>query len=142
MSNFAVRAAGSLNTETKVIILQTLVANGGHFNMLLQSAKCFASCGRRTCHCSCNLAGNGLWLNKTKSQCLVLWKKLPDWAKEIYQWAQSVGLEQSVTTVDEISQGEDCRGTGDVGLCILHDKQRLVEYSMLHTCSNPCKQQL
>lgn len=61
----------------------------------------------------CAHEGNGLWLNKTKTQCLVLWKKLPDWAKEIHQWAQSIGLEDSVTTVEEISQGEDCRGTGD-----------------------------
>ena len=69
--------------------------------------------------------GNGLWLDKAKSQCLILWKKLPDWAKDLHQWAHSIGLEDSVTTVDEITSGEDCRGTGGHALPMCYCAQVL-----------------
>lgn len=60
---------------------------------------------------ACVQAGHGLWLDKAQRQCLVLWKTLPEWAQTLYQWARSLGLVESVVTLDEISSGEDSRGT-------------------------------
>lgn len=58
------------------------------------------------------LLGNGLWLSKAQSQCLILWKKMPEWAAALHQWALSIGMQDAVTSVEEIVDGEDSRGTG------------------------------
>ena len=57
--------------------------------------------------------GGGRWLDAGQRQCLVLWRPLAGWADAIYDWARGVGLEDSVTTVDEISAGDEAAGTGD-----------------------------
>lgn len=56
--------------------------------------------------------GNAKWLDKDERQCLVLWKKMEDWADAIHQWAMAAGMQDMVTTVDELSSGDEVRGTG------------------------------
>lgn len=54
----------------------------------------------------------------------MLWRPLAGWADAIYDWARGVGLEDSVTTVDEISAGNEAAGTGDFeGNCASHIAQ-------------------
>ncbi len=57
-------------------------------------------------------AGAGLWLDGRQSRYLVLWRPLAAWADAIYTWARGAGLEDSVTTVDELSAGDEVAGTG------------------------------
>jgi ESCRT-II complex subunit VPS25 len=33
-------------------------------------------------------AGNGEWLDPQRSRCLVLWRKLDDWAELVYKWVR------------------------------------------------------
>ncbi len=56
--------------------------------------------------------GNGLWLSKSQSQCLILWRKLPEWAAALHEWALSIGMQDAVTSVEEIIDGEDSHGSG------------------------------
>jgi hypothetical protein len=64
--------------------------------------------------CYALLTGNGAWLDKEKQRCLVLWKKVGEWADTIYSWARSVGMEDGVTTVEELSSGDDVKDTGSI----------------------------
>lgn len=64
-------------------------------------------------------AGHGLWLEKTQSSCLILWKKLDAWAQTIHEWARNNGMEDSVMTVDELSSGPEVMGTGKHSLLFL-----------------------
>eukprot|EP00884_Botryococcus_braunii_P019777 jgi/Botrbrau1/6483/Bobra.0034s0056.1 len=76
-----------LNAEARLAILESLIANG-----------------------------NGLWLDKEKQRCLVLWKKLGEWADTIYSWVRSQGLESSVMTVEELHSGDEVEGSELKGL--------------------------
>ena len=58
------------------------------------------------------LAGNGRWLDKGRQQCLVLWKKLEEWASTVYGLVRELGMQEAVMTVDELSSGDEVRGTG------------------------------
>jgi len=58
-------------------------------------------------------AGHGLWLDRGQQSCLILWKKLEAWAATIHEWARSSGMQDSVMTVDELSSGDEVRGTGE-----------------------------
>ena len=58
------------------------------------------------------LAGNGKWLDKGRQQCLVLWKKLEEWAATVYGLVRELGMQEAVMTVDELSSGDEVRGTG------------------------------
>lgn len=60
--------------------------------------------------------GNGLWLSKSQNQCLILWKKLPEWAAALHEWAISNGMQDAVTSVEEIIAGEDTHGTDFEGM--------------------------
>lgn len=60
--------------------------------------------------------GNGLWLSKAQSQCLILWKKMPEWAAALHEWAMSIGLQDSVTSIEEIIEGEDSHGSDFEGM--------------------------
>lgn len=77
----------SLNGETRTLLLQVLVKNG-----------------------------NGMWLSKSQSQCLILWKKLPEWAAALHEWALSIGMQDAVTSIEEIMDGEDSVGTDFAGM--------------------------
>ena len=37
---------------------------------------------------------------------------MPEWAAALHEWAMSIGLQDSVTSIEEIIEGEDSRGTG------------------------------
>ena len=37
---------------------------------------------------------------------------MPEWAAALHQWALSIGMQDSVTSVEEIADGEDSHGTG------------------------------
>lgn len=60
--------------------------------------------------------GEAIWLDKAKRECLVLWKKVDEWARTIYQFAKGFGLSDAVMTVDELSSGDDVRGSELQGL--------------------------
>ncbi|KAK9819282.1 hypothetical protein WJX81_008499 [Elliptochloris bilobata] len=62
------------------------------------------------------LQGAGRWLDAGQRRCLVLWRPLAGWADAIYGWARGAGLEDSVTTVDELSSGDEVAGTELEGL--------------------------
>ncbi|CAK0782296.1 hypothetical protein CVIRNUC_005622 [Coccomyxa viridis] len=55
--------------------------------------------------------GNGRWLDKGRQQCLVLWKKLEEWAATVYGLVRELGMQEAVMTVDELSSGDEVRGT-------------------------------
>lgn len=57
-------------------------------------------------------AGNAQWLDKDRGQCLVLWKKIGEWADALYGVARDLGLQDSVMTIDELSSGVEVKGTG------------------------------
>lgn len=57
-------------------------------------------------------AGNALWLDDSQRMCLVLWHSAEQWGDIILLWARSVGMEESVTTIDELSSGDEVQGTG------------------------------
>eukprot|EP01025_Chloroclados_australasicus_P010529 TRINITY_DN14318_c0_g3_i1.p2 TRINITY_DN14318_c0_g3~~TRINITY_DN14318_c0_g3_i1.p2 ORF type:complete len:178 (+),score=15.44 TRINITY_DN14318_c0_g3_i1:62-595(+) len=55
--------------------------------------------------------GNGEWINQQKSSFLVLWKNLHQWAEILYTWVRSSGQEDAVMTLDELSNGDDVKGS-------------------------------
>jgi len=61
-------------------------------------------------------AGQGRWLDNNKTRCIILWKKLEEWADVIQQWSRDSGLSDSVMLVEEIRVGDDVRGTELYGL--------------------------
>lgn len=65
---------------------------------------------------SCH-AGNALWLDGSQQQCLVLWHTTQQWASIIADWARSLAID--ITTVDEISGGDEAHGTGRPGCGVL-----------------------
>ena len=85
--------------------------------MSLCTVKALALVWHARCIRMCSLAGNGMWLSKSQSQCLILWKKLPEWAAALHEWALSIGMQDAVTSIEEIMDGEDSVGTGDVVKC-------------------------
>ncbi len=58
-------------------------------------------------------AGHGLWLDRERQSCLILWKQLEGWAATIHDWARGSGMQDQVMTVDELSSGDEVRGTGE-----------------------------
>jgi ESCRT-II complex subunit VPS25 len=51
--------------------------------------------------------GNIEWTDKSKRQCLVMWRTPEEWGKLIYKWAMDKGHKNSVCTLFEITNGED-----------------------------------
>ena len=64
------------------------------------------------------MAGNAVWLDNSQRTCLILWHTAEQWADIVYNWARSLGLEESVTTIDELSSGDEVRGTGRAEKCL------------------------
>ena len=64
------------------------------------------------------IAGNARWLDKERRQCLVLWKKLEEWANTLYSFVRELGMQESVMTVDELSSGDEVAGTGTHLKCL------------------------
>jgi len=47
------------------------------------------------------------WTDKSRRQCLVMWRTPEEWGKLIYKWAMDKGHKNSVCTFYEITSGED-----------------------------------
>lgn len=61
--------------------------------------------------------GSALWLDLAhKSRCLILWKRLPDVAAAIADWASTYGVSDSVMLVDDLASGAEVVGTELEGL--------------------------
>lgn len=60
--------------------------------------------------------GNARWLDPQKQQCIVLWRKVDEWAQVILGWAQAYGVADSVMLLEDLSSGDDVRGTELQGL--------------------------
>lgn len=60
--------------------------------------------------------GRGEWLDKAKQQCLVLWKRVDEWSAVLMDFVRTYGLSDSVMTMDELTGGDDVRGTELFGL--------------------------
>lgn len=54
--------------------------------------------------------GHAVWLDKARFKCLILWKKIPEWADTVYKHAVDKGLLETVATVDELVGGDDVQG--------------------------------
>ncbi|CAF4513724.1 unnamed protein product [Rotaria sp. Silwood1] len=53
--------------------------------------------------------GNIEWQDKNKRHCLVLWKSIEEWAKTVYHWITSRGMNGTVCTFYELLYGDDTR---------------------------------
>ncbi|EIE20062.1 subunit of ESCRT-II complex [Coccomyxa subellipsoidea C-169] len=73
--------------------------------------------------------GNAQWLDKSQQRCLVLWKKLGEWADVLYSVIRQFGLQDTVMTLDELSSGDDVTGTELEGVpaALLTEVIRLLE---------------
>mmetsp|Transcript_15673 Transcript_15673/g.39076 ORF Transcript_15673/g.39076 Transcript_15673/m.39076 type:complete len:183 (-) Transcript_15673:146-694(-) len=61
--------------------------------------------------------GSAEWVDaKTKRQCMIYWRKVPEWADMIHSFVRTYGLGGSVMLVDELRTGEDVMGTDLAGL--------------------------
>ena len=61
--------------------------------------------------------GGAEWLDGTsKCQCLIFWKRIQEWAAAIYSFVLTFGLQDSVMTLKELSEGDDTRGTDIHGI--------------------------
>ncbi|KAL5980370.1 Vacuolar protein-sorting-associated protein 25 [Asimina triloba] len=69
------------------------------------------------------------WLDKGHKKCLILWLRIQDWADRILQFVRENGLEDGVTTVEEIRYGIESRGTELAGIdhTVLMRALRLLE---------------
>uniref|UniRef100_A0A915P4C9 Vacuolar protein-sorting-associated protein 25 n=2 Tax=Meloidogyne TaxID=189290 RepID=A0A915P4C9_9BILA len=47
------------------------------------------------------------WCDKQKTRCNIYWRRPEEWGIQIYEWANSIGLLNSVVTLFELTQGED-----------------------------------
>lgn len=47
------------------------------------------------------------WLDQSKNQCHIYWRRPEEWAALIYEWAVSNGLLNTPCTLYEITQGDD-----------------------------------
>ena len=60
--------------------------------------------------------GYGEWLDESKIQCRVLWRKPEELATDIYEWAVANGNIGSVCTIYELHSGEDVHGMSFQGI--------------------------
>jgi len=51
--------------------------------------------------------GHVEWTDKTRRQCLVMWRTPQEWANIIYRWASSNGMLNTVCTFYELTSGDD-----------------------------------
>lgn len=74
--------------------------------------------------------GRGEWLDKGHRRCLVLWRKVEDWADTILAFAQENALGNGVTTVEELRSGDDSKGTDLEGIdyTVLYRALKVLEH--------------
>ncbi|VDN50269.1 unnamed protein product [Dracunculus medinensis] len=56
------------------------------------------------------------WLDQSKNQCHIYWRRPEEWAALIYEWAVSNGLLNTPCTLYEITQGDDVADESFFGL--------------------------
>ncbi|XP_041374634.1 vacuolar protein-sorting-associated protein 25-like [Gigantopelta aegis] len=56
------------------------------------------------------------WQDKTKKQCLVMWRTPEQWGKQIYKWISDNSMTNTVCTYYEITEGDDSKGQEFHGL--------------------------
>uniref|UniRef100_A0A0D6RAI9 ESCRT-II complex subunit VPS25 n=1 Tax=Araucaria cunninghamii TaxID=56994 RepID=A0A0D6RAI9_ARACU len=73
--------------------------------------------------------GRAEWLDKGRKKCLILWRRIQDWAEYILQFVRDNGLEDNVMTLEEICSGVESRGTdlADIDRTVLHRALKLLE---------------
>ncbi|KAK2167232.1 hypothetical protein NP493_1285g00052 [Ridgeia piscesae] len=60
--------------------------------------------------------GNIEWTDKTRKQCLLMWRTPDEWGKLVYRWAHSNGLVNTVCTLYELSHGDQTKAEEFHGL--------------------------
>ncbi|XP_027085020.1 vacuolar protein sorting-associated protein 25-like isoform X1 [Coffea arabica] len=60
--------------------------------------------------------GRAEWTDKGHKKCLILWHRIQEWADLIVHFVKENGLEDNVTTVEEIRSGTESRGTELYGI--------------------------
>ncbi|GAQ79847.1 hypothetical protein KFL_000390360 [Klebsormidium nitens] len=75
------------------------------------------------------MEGRAEWLGKDHRKCLLLWRRIEDWADLIISWVQENALENGVVTLDEMRTGDEARGTDleNLEMIILERAVRLLE---------------
>eukprot|EP00897_Mesotaenium_endlicherianum_P007107 jgi/Mesen1/6424/ME000329S05585 len=63
--------------------------------------------------------GKAEWLDKGHRKCLILWRRVEDWADYILKIARENGLQNGVTTVEELRAGDETRDTELAGIDVL-----------------------
>ncbi|KAG1367540.1 hypothetical protein COCNU_14G000080 [Cocos nucifera] len=60
--------------------------------------------------------GHAEWMDKSHRKCLILWRRIQDWAAYILNFVKENGFEDSVMTVEDIRSGIETRGTELAGI--------------------------
>ncbi|MCO5564201.1 hypothetical protein L7F22_017859 [Adiantum nelumboides] len=60
--------------------------------------------------------GRAEWLDKEHQKCLILWRKVQNWADMILQFVRDHGMEDGVMTIEEIRSGDETRRTDLAGI--------------------------
>ncbi|XP_038071505.1 vacuolar protein-sorting-associated protein 25-like [Patiria miniata] len=60
--------------------------------------------------------GNIEWTDKTRAQCLVMWRTPEEWGNLIYRWASGCGMTNTVCTLYELAHGDDTKREEFFGL--------------------------
>ncbi|KAI5057281.1 hypothetical protein GOP47_0027296 [Adiantum capillus-veneris] len=60
--------------------------------------------------------GRAEWLDKEHQKCLILWRKIQNWADIILQFVRDHGMDDGVMTIEEIRSGDETRGTELAGI--------------------------
>eukprot|EP00850_Spirogloea_muscicola_P019294 SM000187S03911 [mRNA] locus=s187:136779:138424:- [translate_table: standard] len=55
--------------------------------------------------------GRAEWLDKGHQKCLILWRRVEDWADILLQFVRDNAMENNVMTMEELRQGDDVHGT-------------------------------
>ncbi|KAH9314440.1 hypothetical protein KI387_023067, partial [Taxus chinensis] len=73
--------------------------------------------------------GHAEWLGKGRKKCLILWRRIQDWAEYILEFVRENGLEDNVMTLEEIRSGVESRGTdlAEIDRIVLHRALKLLE---------------
>jgi ESCRT-II complex subunit VPS25 len=55
-------------------------------------------------------------MDKGHRRCLILWRRIQDWAELLLSFVRENGMEDSVMTLEEITSGDETRGTELAGI--------------------------
>jgi len=60
--------------------------------------------------------GRAEWMDKNHRKCLILWRRIQDWAELLLDFVRENGMEDSVMTLEEIISGDETHGTELAGI--------------------------